>query len=509
MEASHLFVILLITMLLIFGIVLGGSTRQDVMDHWSERRCDLEILFLGYLYKPESYTNSPFEFATENFNFCIGTKASDYLNTLFANLFEIMEVQMGAADIMRNVLNSLRDSVNQIYTPFSTMMNKFWNKFKQMGSLASRIFQQIYMSMKKAAGIAIASLYLAISLQTSLLNGIDLVINVIMIVLYIMLAMAIIFFLPILPVMVFVFMATAGIESAFPGKTGGMGAVFCFAPDTRVLISGGHSKKIQEIVIGDTLIDGSSVEAVIELPGASEQIYELDGVHVSGGHRVWLEQEKDFVSVKDHPDAIPTNIKLDTLWTLITSSRVIPVKGDFGSIRFADWEELPSTAQFAKAWDNIVQDMINFTGFKSTFVPKHAPCLDMSMKVRTFQGGLVALMNIKRGDWIFDGVKWTKVIGICSREVNGGIGDKGSRISDGVWVLNSDNIWRHPSKQCDKWKWQGIQLITESGKFRVYTADLKTSYIVRDFTEVGYDQLAESYVREDRLLLEKKLEATK
>ena len=116
-----------------------------------------------------------------------------------------------------------------------------------------------------------------------------------MIVLYIMLAMAIIFFLPILPVMVFVFMATAGIESAFPGKTGGMGAVFCFTPDTRVLISGGHCKKIQEIVIGDTLIDGSSVEAVIELPGASEQIYELHGVHVSGGHRVWLEGEKDFV----------------------------------------------------------------------------------------------------------------------------------------------------------------------------------------------------------------------
>ena len=184
-------------------------------------------------------------------------------------------------------------------------------------------------------------------------------------------------------------------------------------------------------------------------------------------------------------------------------------KSYLANLLFADWEELPSTAQFAKAWDNIVQDMINFTGFKSTFVPKHAPCLDMSMKVRTFQGGLVALMNIKRGDWIFDGVKWTKVIGICSREVNGGIGDKGSRISDGVWVLNSDNIWRHPSKQCDKWKWQGIQLITESGKFRVYTADLKTSYIVRDFTEVGYDQLAESYVREDRLILEKKLEATK
>jgi hypothetical protein len=96
-----------------------------------------------------------------------------------------MEKQMGAADIMRNVLNSLRDGIGQVFNPFSTMMNKFWNKFKQMGALASRIFQQIYMAMKKAAGISVASIYLAISLQTSIMNGIDLVINIIMIVLYI------------------------------------------------------------------------------------------------------------------------------------------------------------------------------------------------------------------------------------------------------------------------------------------------------------------------------------
>jgi hypothetical protein len=91
-------------------------------------------------------------FASENFNFCIGAKAADYLKTIFAQLFEVMEKQMGAADIMRNVLNSLRDGIGQVFNPFSTMMNKFWNKFKQMGALASRIFQQIYMAMKKAAG---------------------------------------------------------------------------------------------------------------------------------------------------------------------------------------------------------------------------------------------------------------------------------------------------------------------------------------------------------------------
>lgn len=511
-EPSHLFVMLTISMLLIFGIVLGGSTRQDIMAHWGERRCDLEIMFLAYLYKPESYTGSAGNFASENFNFCIGTKAADYLKTVFAQLFEVMEKQMGAADIMRNVLNSLRDGIGQVFNPFSTMMNKFWNKFKQMGALASRIFQQIYMAMKKAAGISVASIYLAISLQTSIMNGIDLVINIIMIVLYIMLALAILFFLPILPVMIFVFMATAGIESAFPGRTGGMGAVFCFAPDTKVLISGRSYKPIQEVLIGDTLADGSTVEAVIELPGSLETIYDLDGVYVSGQHRVWFEDTRNFISVKDHPDAIITELKLNTLWTLVTSSRQIPVKGDFSTIKFADWEELPSTPEFSEGWNKIVQDMLNSgqrRHIKDSHVPMHAPCLDRSMKVRAFQAGLIPLMNVKRGDWIFDDTKWTRVIGICERQVDGGIGDKGGRMSDGVWILQSDKSWCHPSGELDNWKWQGMQLITESGKFRIHTADLNNSYVVRDFTEVGIDRLAESYVREDKLLSEKKLGADK
>ena len=515
MEASHLFVILLIIMLLIFGIVLGGSTREDIMAHWSERRCDLDVMLMAFIYKPESNPGSSTEFASENFNFCIGQKTNDYLKTVFAQMFEVLQKQMGVADIMRNVLNSLRDSMNQVFAPFSNMMNKFWNKFKQIGALSSRIFQQLYMAMKKAAGITTASMYLAISLQASFMNGIDLVINIIMIVLYILLALAILFFLPILPVFVFVLIAMGGIESAFPGRTGGMGEIFCFAPNTNVLIPGGSHKKIQELIVGDMLADGSTVEAVVELPGQTEPLYELDGVYVSGGHRVWSYDHNDFVSVKDHADAIISNVKTSTLWTLITSSRVIPVKGYFGAIRFADWEELPSDSHFAGAWDTIVRDMLNSDkmALAKENVPKYPPCLDMSMKVHVFQGGLVPLHNVKRGDWILDGKGWTRVVGICKREVGGGIGDKGNRMSDGVWVLGLDNKWVHPNpnpnpnskSKLDSFKWQGLQLITESGQLCIFTADTANSYIVRDFTEVGYDRLAESYVREDAVLLEKKL----
>jgi hypothetical protein len=276
-----------------------------------------------------------------------------------------------------------------------------------------------------------------------------------------------------------------------------------------VEVSGGSYKRIQQIKIGDILADNSTVEAVIEVPGSSETIYDLDGVCVSGQHRVWLEEKADFVSVKDHPDAIITDIRLNTLWTLVTSSRQIPIKGDFNTLKFADWEELPSTPEFSEGWDKIVQDMLNYGQNESCTIPKCAPCLDASMKVSVFQANMIPLMNVKRGDWVLDDKGWTRVIGICRREVTGGIGAKGARMSDGNWILESDKRWHHPPGEMDSCKWQGLQLITESGKFRIYTADLTTSHIVRDFTEVGWDRLPESYVREDSLLSEKNLGADK
>ena len=287
MDAVYPFIGLVIFVTIGYAFLLGASSAEDIKTHWSERRCDLNVMISAYMYKSDDYKGSAMEFASDNFNFCIGSITNDYMNTVFSKLFETLKVQMGAAELMTSVMNTLRESLADIFKPFSTMMAKFWNKFKQIGTLASRVFQQLYMAMKKAAGVAVASLYSAISLQAAFLNGIDLAIKIIMIVLYIMLALAVIFFLPLLPVMVFVFMATAGIESAFPGRTGGMGEVFCFSEDTKILMAGLGELFIKDLALGQHLANGSVVEAVIELPGLSEMIYNLDGVKVSGGHRVW------------------------------------------------------------------------------------------------------------------------------------------------------------------------------------------------------------------------------
>jgi hypothetical protein len=411
---------------------------------------------------------------------------------------------MGVADIMTNVMKVMRLQLNNIYAPFSSMMKKFWNKFKEIGTLSSRIFQHLYMSMKKAAATATASLFVALSLQTAVLNGIDLVINVIMIMLYILLALAIIFFLPILPVIVFVSMAVSGIEAGFPGRTGGMGDVFCFAPDTQVIMNNRTTKPIQSMALGDILLDGQRVEAVIEIPG-TDRMYTIYGVHVSGDHRIWYEHCKSWILVKNHPDAVPYT-PIHILWTLITSNRIIPVRGSNPEIpvSFSDWEELPDTDASAKLWDSIVYEILNGetipkdTMPKDTIPPKYPPCFDGTIQVQKYFSGLVPLSSIKRGDLIMGDKEWTRVIGICNRRVKGYLYSFSDKITDGVWIKVANSTkWEHISSGnilSKRESWNGYNLITESGTFKI-TMTNEAEYIVRDFTEVGFRNLTATYTR--------------
>ena len=488
MNPIYIFLLLVLGLTIGFGIIMGSSSRHDTMAHWAERRCDLDVIAAAFMYKPSDDSSTSFEFSSNNFKFCIGVKAEEYLQTLFGSLFGVLDKQMGVAAILTNVMKVMRIQLADIYGPFSSTMNGFWNKFKQIGSLASRIFQHLYMSMKKAAGAAVATIFIAISLQTAMMNSIDLIIKIIMIVLYILLGLSVIFFIPILPVLILVFLVTAGIEEVYPGRTGGMGTVFCFAPDTQIILEDSTTRDIKTIGLGTILKDGQRVEAVLELPG-SDELYMLDGIRVSGQHLV--EYKGDFIEVKEHPDAYMC-LGIPTLWTLITSNRQIPVKGMSGCLVFSDWEEMPDTFESAKAWDSIVRSVVGIKDYTTCPVPRIPPCFDETIMVLKYQSGFVPLSSIVRGDWIMSENRWTHVIGICSREVEGSLNSNGNRITDGVWIKMDE--WTHPTGQLSKGRWRGVNLITDSGTFIIKMG--LEQYVVRDFTEVGWTNLSETYVKE-------------
>jgi len=494
------FVILNLTLSIGLYFILNNSSRLDIIAHWSEKRCDFDVLMGSFMYKPDSDSRSSFEFASDNFNFCVSSKAKEYLKTLFGSLYEILKKQMDAADIMTNVMKVMRAQLATIYQPFSRLMGNFWVKFKQIGFEASKTFQHLYMAMKKAAGAAIASIFIALSLQAAFMNTIDFVIKVIMIVLYILMGLLFVFFLPILPLLAIVLITVSGIENAMPGSTGPMGSVFCFHRNTKVIMSDLREEFISDLRPGDILDGENLVQAVIEVP--SEELYDLDGILVSGYHCLYDGEE--VVYVKDHARAFKTNNKESTLWTLITEKREIPIMGSKGPLKFLDWDEIPDSREAEEAWEKVANGLLNekhLIKSMNTLVPLAAPCLDRTIKVFVHQGGWRYLREIKIGDWIQSDEtrSWTHVRGICKRTVSGGIGLDGSRMSDGNWILDSNQIWRHPEGTIDSRAWSGLQLITDSGSFKIQLNTGK-ELVVRDFTEIGSNLILESHTRVEKLL---------
>ncbi len=279
---------------------------------------------------------------------------------------------------------------------------------------------------------------------------------------------------------------------------------WCFIPETPILMKTGVTLQIQSIQLGDILIDDSVVEAVLQVPGNNEFLYEYNGIYVSGAHRVWSQERKEFIPIKEEPLARKTTHTVPVLWSLITSTRIIPIQGFHGRILFADWEELPNTEQAMRQWDALVRLQINKDDDYLAKIPKSPPCLDPTLQVikkipRLNTRHFTVLHYIQAGDYIWDSTAYTKVLGVCKRRVSGFIDFHGKRISDGVWIEKSSGDWEHSPGIYKEQSWDGLQLITESGSFSVYSPFSKASIRVRDFTEVGSILLANTFLMEHKI----------
>lgn len=429
-------------------LIESSATATNVSNNWDENRCKLHIMPFASFYGHD---------INENFQFCLQQIIAENTKSTAAPFAE----GMGG---FTNVLTSLMQSTNSIRVTLATLVGgiiKIVSEFKsRMTALMGRVkltTSRMKAMMFRIYGTMFAVMYMGMSAQTGIANFGD--------------------------TFIFKFIDA-----------------FCFAPDTKVIKEDLSVVSIQNLELGDKLYNGSVVEAIIECPVPSGPLYEIYGIKVSGIHKIWYAATGSFIPVKDHPDARLSDNITTTLWTLNTSNREIPIKGSNGHeyVRFADWEEMSPTLDASIYWNRIAHMILNDNQPTEQEEPKHileGPALEGDILVYKYQGGLVPISSIQIGDWIYDVNDWTRVKGLCSRMVNSGFGHIGKRITEGNWLLDRKNKWKHPRGSLTVSKWKGYQLITDSGSFMI---DVNLNkHIVRDFTEVGCENLLKSYEQED------------
>ena len=96
-------------------------------------------------------------------------------------------------------------------------------------------------------------------------------------------------------------------ESIVAGPVGKTMSVLCFDENTQIRVSSGITLSMKDLVIGDILVNDNAVTSVYKINGRDVQMYLLDGIKVSGGHKVWYKNTGTFIPVSRHPLAIPTS----------------------------------------------------------------------------------------------------------------------------------------------------------------------------------------------------------
>lgn len=498
MVASYLAVVTLtIVFTAVFAGLVGSVNLQAIKADWPKHRCEIPAMLGAAYFKPEDDVREPNQFAKDNFSFCMSKLVDEVLKTAFAPLYGIAQQQVNAQESLTGPLNSVRGMIKTGMESFSEVMKDQYRRFSFLAIQASKTWKHLQFAMNRMSAIVLSIVYLGLSISATVQSLMDFTLNVILIFIGIMVAMIIILFFvlfPFIPLIVTVIgiLVAAGLSGA-----AGMAGAFCVDPEALVILRDRSTKPLGTVKVGDELLgDGGSlnkVEGVLTADASAIPLVEIDGVQMSGSHRVFYRGE--WILAKKHPEAHPLAQCIPRLVCLNTTQHKVYIVSKKGHLAVGDWEEV-STEAGRKAWIDIVHLKLNGGHHRIPSYPTAPPLVSPTVKVFKRDLGWVPITAVRIGDLIKSEGQFVKITGVYQGEIPTEELPSGNWISDGVWQ-RMRHWWSTAQGGVKATEHephhfvQGLFLTTESDMFTILSGDKEI--LVRDFTELGVANLESSY----------------
>jgi len=269
--------------------------RQKIIDNWSTYRCSPMVIPIAGLINKKD-TDSVSESTSNNFAYCIQNIQTSFIGSILDPIYYITS---GLSDItgmlgdavgdINGLFSQLRDFLQDI---FSSIMSLFYNLIIEY----MKIFIALEDLVGKIIGTVLSVAYLVEGLPLSA-------------------------------------------SSLMNGWVGQIINAACFHPDTIICKQDGTKCKISELSLGEKIDGNSEVQIVMKILNKNkEKFYKIDNngemIYVTGSHLIYLEN-KGFIPVKEHKDAIPTDFIENELICLVTNNHIIKI----GKYVFHDWED--------------------------------------------------------------------------------------------------------------------------------------------------------------------------
>lgn len=480
-----------VTLFFVGSFTYAYATLQleEIRANWEARRCDPLVMTMAQMVPTDPAVDKD-AFATENFSFCIGRLVQASIGAAMAPMLATFGQTMNATEPINQAMNSLRGSAASLTDPIQSIFSKSWDKFRQIGWQIVRIFSKLTSAMHRIFGIAVSSVFAGIAVMKGIQNAVGFVIQVciiILIILSILVIFAWFFMWPIIPIII---MCISVISSTvYAANVSGLSGSFCVAAGTEVACKDGW-RPVETVLPGQELADGQKVEGILVMTAEGSSCVELEGVVLSDSHLVFWQgawrSAGECSSVR-----VPVK---ERLFCLNTSGRTWVVrggagKGTQGQLLLRDWEELPDGCD--EWWQELVSKLINHgLHVKAPAGAMGRGLFGRDTLVYEKQRGPINISAVHIGDVIKDKAgereeddTWTTVLGIVA-DISESTPVRGPNRS--AWVKKGA-LWVRMGTRREAHEMVGYHLITSSGTF---TAD---SYWVRDFTEVGAQNIAITY----------------
>lgn len=521
MEAKWPFMLITFGLIFALGLTISGLERGSVMNNWTSRRCDLPVMMAAAFFKPDSDPRTKSEFAKENFDFCMKTYIDKFINLLMAPINALFGKQLNIAGNALDSLSGIRQIAATLYETLLSYLDTYYRKFNASVYEMSRIVQYLRMAMRRANAVVMSFLYSGITMFRGMLNTIQFVIKVIMIIIGIMLAIIIVLIFVLFPVIPLILAVLGAIVSSVLALSMVMSAEvaqqaenskggFCFSSWTHVATIDKNGKEvitpISELNIGDELAyNCGKITAVIQMNGEGVPLYHMNGIFVSGSHLV-KGIDGAWRAVADDERAIETKRESSVLYCFNTTTHTIPVYTSSKPeiILFRDWEEMADDDERGQyEWNYQVLKMLNklsnYDAWKGGLtLSSTIPLMSRNTKIKTTYGFVPIDRIFIRISNILDSKGNTAcVLGAVAGLVENvdaiAMQKRQSwntelyELKDKVWIKSKSTVL------AGKDTIEGMTLITESGEFIIWDEIEQRERIVRDFTEVGYKTIHETY----------------
>lgn len=498
-------VVVTLTLTGAFVYLLVSTDVNEIMGNWDKKRCEVPIMLSGGMFKPKDDPRTSAQFSADNFQFCMKSVINNVLRAAMAPFYAITGKTIGALDSIDSPLNFFRGMLKRAVGVFSKYFDGLYKRYKATNFAFLAIQQHVTFAMGKVTAMVYSVIYLGLSAKTLTDNFIGFVIETLRYFLVILIAMyALLFFIlfPVLPLILTTIAILASEGIGVPGS-----GAFCIDPDAKIVMADGTFKPLGKVRVGDYLAGKKNrVEGVLVVTRDTEPCVSIDGVVMSGSHRVYYEEK--WVLANTHPRAQPILASSSIPTTLIclnTSAHTVPISTEAHGILLAsDWEEV-DTPKGRKVWIDLVNMSLNGGTTMVTRYPTTPPLVSPNVKVTHKTKGIVPISKITCGDEILTAEgKFTRVRGIYTGIIKTEHIKDPEWISDGVWSLITDKVWstmtgvsadgsnlEMNSEEEEPMYPRGCFLVTDAETFVIHLKG--KNRLVRDFTEVGASKIDQTY----------------